>query len=340
MFTSDGRFRLDDTGQLSADPQVDGTYAVDGDTITVDIEGGTSGCAGQTLTLRAVVSANGPSARRCPSAATEQLRASLRHQWVLEPVLPTATSPRSRALPVPTGTRLTGYDAMPGNWYDPQGGYLVELRDDGTYSTITGSTAADRQRHLDRRPIGHPAHHGQRGGLADVSRGDRFVLDNLRAKDFGVLDLQGDLGRNDCDVAWQGTGVVPPGPVSRCDGVQWPGDDPSPWQTELLDLDAYLARIGDAGGAAVTSALDALHEAHVRAFTFDNIDVLLDAAPGRRARRGAGEVRRARPRRLLLRARRAVRGGAGAARLRRRAPARPRGWAGPHALRRAGDPRR
>ena len=45
--------------------------------------------------------------------------------------------------------------------------------------------------------------------------GDRFVLDNLRAKDFGRLNLQGDLGRNDCDVAWKGAGWVRPGPVSR-----------------------------------------------------------------------------------------------------------------------------
>ena len=36
--------------------------------------------------------------------------------------------------------------------------------------------------------------------------GDLFVLDNLRAKDFGRLNLQGDLGRNDCDVAWTGAG--------------------------------------------------------------------------------------------------------------------------------------
>jgi N-hydroxyarylamine O-acetyltransferase len=56
--------------------------------------------------------------------------------------------------------------------------------------------------------------------------------------------------------------------------------DPSPWQTELLDLDAYLSRVGAPRAAPARAALDALHEAHVRAFTFDNIDVLLDQHPG------------------------------------------------------------
>ncbi|HEY6741886.1 MAG TPA: arylamine N-acetyltransferase [Lapillicoccus sp.] len=56
--------------------------------------------------------------------------------------------------------------------------------------------------------------------------------------------------------------------------------DPSPWQTELLDLDAYLSRVGEPAAAPSRPALDAIHEAHVRTFTFDNIDVILDQHPG------------------------------------------------------------
>jgi N-hydroxyarylamine O-acetyltransferase len=56
--------------------------------------------------------------------------------------------------------------------------------------------------------------------------------------------------------------------------------DASPWQTESLDLAAYLARVGVPAAPPSRSALDALHEAHVRAFSFDNIDVLLDAHRG------------------------------------------------------------
>jgi len=52
------------------------------------------------------------------------------------------------------------------------------------------------------------------------------------------------------------------------------------WQVDRLDLDGYLARVGRTPEAPSRAALDALHEAHVRTFTFDNIDVLLDQHPG------------------------------------------------------------
>jgi N-hydroxyarylamine O-acetyltransferase len=56
--------------------------------------------------------------------------------------------------------------------------------------------------------------------------------------------------------------------------------DGSPWLIEGLDLDAYLRRIQTAAAAPSRTALDGLHEAHVRTFTFDNIDVILGQHPG------------------------------------------------------------
>ena len=53
-----------------------------------------------------------------------------------------------------------------------------------------------------------------------------------------------------------------------------------PWQIDRLDLGAYLARIGQPVQPPSRPALDQLLEAHVRTFTFDNIDVLLDQHPG------------------------------------------------------------
>jgi len=52
------------------------------------------------------------------------------------------------------------------------------------------------------------------------------------------------------------------------------------WQSELLDLEGYLRRLGVPARDPSRSALAELHEAHVRAFTFDNIDVLLGQHPG------------------------------------------------------------
>lgn len=52
------------------------------------------------------------------------------------------------------------------------------------------------------------------------------------------------------------------------------------WQTDRLDLDGYLARLDVAAREPSLEALAELHEAHVRAYTFDNIDVLLGRLPG------------------------------------------------------------
>jgi arylamine N-acetyltransferase len=52
------------------------------------------------------------------------------------------------------------------------------------------------------------------------------------------------------------------------------------WQIDLLDLDGYLERLGVPAREPSRSALAELHEAHVRTFTFDNIDVLLGQHPG------------------------------------------------------------
>ncbi|MGH3457843.1 arylamine N-acetyltransferase family protein [Aeromicrobium sp.] len=48
-----------------------------------------------------------------------------------------------------------------------------------------------------------------------------------------------------------------------------------PWHIDELDLAAYLDRVGLPEREPDRESLDELHEAHVRAFTFDNIDVLL-----------------------------------------------------------------
>ena len=52
------------------------------------------------------------------------------------------------------------------------------------------------------------------------------------------------------------------------------------WQVADLDLDGYLERLGVPARPPSREALAELHEAHVRAFTFDNVDVLLRAHRG------------------------------------------------------------
>lgn len=53
-----------------------------------------------------------------------------------------------------------------------------------------------------------------------------------------------------------------------------------PWGVADLDLDGYLRRVGVAPRPPSRAAVDELLEAHVRAFTFDNVDVLLGRHAG------------------------------------------------------------
>ncbi len=52
------------------------------------------------------------------------------------------------------------------------------------------------------------------------------------------------------------------------------------WQTEELDLDAYLERIGHARMEPSVGSLHSLHRAHVLAIPFENIDVIFGTHPG------------------------------------------------------------
>jgi arylamine N-acetyltransferase len=53
-----------------------------------------------------------------------------------------------------------------------------------------------------------------------------------------------------------------------------------PWRVGQLDLDAYLAKVGVPRASPSLDVLGDLHEAHVRTFAFENIDVLLGSHPG------------------------------------------------------------
>ncbi|WP_243790293.1 arylamine N-acetyltransferase [Saccharopolyspora gloriosae] len=56
--------------------------------------------------------------------------------------------------------------------------------------------------------------------------------------------------------------------------------DAGPWSTDALDVEAYLRRIDQPRLPPSAEALRSLHEAHVRAIPFENIDVILGPHPG------------------------------------------------------------
>ena len=216
MFTADGGFRYDETGRLSAHPRVYGTYAVDGDTISVDIEGGSAGCAGQTIALRAVVSAKGPLHVLPVGSDPSSCGAPFAPQWVLEQVLPAGYL---RLAPEPsrssTGTRwpattpcwATGTTRRAATSSScgttgptrPSRG-STELADSGTWTVDPSVTRLTLVSGADS---------------PTCREGDRFVLDNLRAQGRRRPRPPGRPRTQRLRRGVAGHRVVPPGPVTR-----------------------------------------------------------------------------------------------------------------------------
>lgn len=205
LFTADGAIAYDDTGELTTNPLATGTYDIDGDTISVTIDGGPAGCSGRTLSARVAVSETGTLPVLPIDFVGGTCGLPLRSRWVLEQVLP--TSEVYATLQNPPGN---SWDPPPageivGIWYDPGGRLLVELRTDGSYTAIAGvGEAVDVGTWVDDSSTRVTLTSSAQS--ATCRAGDQFVLSRLRARNVGTLALQGDLGRNDCGLAWSGKG--------------------------------------------------------------------------------------------------------------------------------------
>jgi hypothetical protein len=206
FFGADGVFRYDDTGNLTADPLVDGTYEVEGETITVQVDGGSAECAGRAFTLRANVTADGPLHVLPVGLEAGDCARPARAQWVVERLLPWPAGSDLKAPPGNSWDPPTGTGDLARTWFDPGGGYLVEIRDDGTYAVLAGAgTVTDTGNWLAPDSASRLTLMSS-GETGECALGDLLVLGNLRARDLGTLVLQGDLERNDCDLPFSGRG--------------------------------------------------------------------------------------------------------------------------------------
>ena len=205
MFTADGAIAYDDAGDLTANPLATGTYALDGDTIDVQIDGGPAGCPGRTFGVRTAMNEGGSLNALPVDIEAGACGLPERDQWVIEQVLP--TSDVWAALKAPPGNSwdppMSG--EIVGIWFEPRGKFLFELRMDGSYTGLAGAGQAvdvgtwveDSSTRLTLTSSTESA---------TCREGDQLVLSRLRARDLGALALQGDLERNDCDLPWTGKG--------------------------------------------------------------------------------------------------------------------------------------
>ena len=201
LFTDDGGFRYDDSGNLTEQPLATGNYRVEGDTISVDVDGGVAGCAGQTLVLRGAVNDLGGLNLVPVDADPTSCDRPARHRWVLEQLLP--TNPGWMAFTAPRGPHwdpLPGPESLVGTWLAGGGGYVIELHEDGTFTRLAGAgEVVDRGTWADGASTSMLTLTS--GEESPTCRpGDRFALSQLRGRDLGTLAIQGEVERDDCGV--------------------------------------------------------------------------------------------------------------------------------------------
>jgi hypothetical protein len=134
-FAPPNLFSFDYQGRLFGNPGVQGTYAIDGDLITVSVDGGPGGCGGQMLAMRASLPEPGalhfvytqPGTGDCATTDTDE-------RWVMEQVLPTSPTMADLVYSTETGWRpLSDKNALYGSWLAEGGGHVLELNRGGTY---------------------------------------------------------------------------------------------------------------------------------------------------------------------------------------------------------------
>ena len=202
-FTADGEVRFDNGGQLFATPAVLGTYEVEGDLVTVNVDGGVAECAPQTFAMRASLPEPGalhfvhtqPGTGNCASTQDEQ--------WVLEQVLPTSSGLRDLKLDAKGDWNPpAGLSSLYGDWMAEGGGHVLELARNGVYFVADDSgDAVDRGRwSLDRSASRLTL--VSAGSSPSCDQGDRLVLGGVEQTDPGTLNMRGTVEQNTCGGAW------------------------------------------------------------------------------------------------------------------------------------------
>jgi hypothetical protein len=213
-FAIDGAIRFDDGGQLYSDPGATGTYEIDGDLITVTVDGGSDGCAGQTFAMRASIPEPGslrfvhtqPGNGRCSPEDVPVDGSPLTTDhvwWALEQALPTnsdylAGFDNSNARgwkPLEANT-----NAMYGDWLAEGGGYMLELAPGGAYYVADEAAAVVDQGEWSQR--GSELTLTSSASSAECSQGDQLVLGGMEQLNSGTLVMRGTVQQNTCEAAW------------------------------------------------------------------------------------------------------------------------------------------
>jgi len=182
-FASPDLVSWDRGGRLFEDPSVQGRYTIDGDTITITVDGGPAGCGGQHIVMRASVPERGamrfvftePGEGPCNGAKDER--------WVMEQVLPPG--------PVFTDFHFAGV----------RGWQLLRdpTRLHGTWAAVGRGEQVD---YGDWEMTGSRITLTSRPDSVECTANDRLVLGDVEFVDAGTSAIRSTVQENTCDAAW------------------------------------------------------------------------------------------------------------------------------------------
>jgi hypothetical protein len=204
-FGADGTVRMDKTGRtFSEQPAVVGMYSLDGDTITLEVTGGTYDCAGQSIVMAGSVPGPGFLRLLQDEPGTDNCTPEQNGQWVMEQLLPqTNTGLAGVGFGGANWPAPTGVQALVGDWFQQGGGeHLLEVLPEGQYLVLGGlGEVVDQGRWSTHDSLTRVTFESG-SDSATCSAGDRLVLASLGALDSSAMFLSGTVAQNDCAGVW------------------------------------------------------------------------------------------------------------------------------------------
>lgn len=192
---------FDSRGRLFENPGVQGRYEIDGDLITITVDGGPAGCGGQQFAMRASLPEQGLMRFVYTQPGTGNCGAAQDERWVMEQVLPASPSIAGLVLSTESGWQpLSDETRLHGTWFTEGGGHVLELAPNGQYHLAAGSG--------EQVDYGEWSLQGSRLTLTswpdsvECSASDELVLGNVEYIDPGTTVIRSTVQKNSCGAAW------------------------------------------------------------------------------------------------------------------------------------------
>ena len=202
QFDAGGEVRFDRHGTLLSHPTTIGTYALDGDRITVTVTtDGRTQCVGTRFPMRASFPERG-AMRFVPedtSAACSPLPPIAR--GALEQVLPASQAVSGLVFSRdPDWHPLSDKALLYGVWTAEGGGHVLEMDPDGTYYVAAGTGEQVDRGSWSFRDSDLTL--TSAAGSATCRAGDTLVLGAVEQESPGTLAVKGTVRRNSCAAPW------------------------------------------------------------------------------------------------------------------------------------------